>query len=146
MRNIADIALQPASELGGLAASTLYGEMWLLPKHHQSDFGVLRQDELDFLARALRDALRCLSHALDDPPYNYAIDTAAKGASGVPAMHWRLRITTRVTVPAGFELGSGLPINPSLPEADAAALRSLRSALGRAEVCFRGRRENISLR
>jgi UDPglucose--hexose-1-phosphate uridylyltransferase len=109
-------------------AATVPCEMWILPKHHQASFRDMRQGELDLLARALRDALTRLSHALDDPPYNYVIDTAAKGASCAPALHWRLRITPRVAVRAGFELGSGLPINPSLPEADAAALRSLRSA------------------
>ena len=44
----------------------------------------------------------------------------------MPALHWHLRILPQVTVPAGFELGSGLAINPSLPEEDAAVLRSFR--------------------
>lgn len=100
-------------------------EMWLLPKHHQADFGDLPDAEVEFLAIALRDALMRLRRALDDPPYGYVIDTAAGAASGAPAMHWRLRIVPQVTVPAGFELGSGLPINPSLPEEDAALLRSV---------------------
>jgi UDPglucose--hexose-1-phosphate uridylyltransferase len=100
-------------------------EMWLLPKHHRADFGDLPDYEVEFLAIALREALMRLSGALDDPPYDYVIDTAAKDAPVAPAMHWRLRIMPQVTVPAGFELGSGLPINPSLPEEDAALLRSI---------------------
>jgi UDPglucose--hexose-1-phosphate uridylyltransferase len=32
-------------------------EMWLLPKHHQADFGDLPDAEVEFLAIALRDAL-----------------------------------------------------------------------------------------
>jgi UDPglucose--hexose-1-phosphate uridylyltransferase len=39
-------------------------------------------------------------------------------------LHWRLRIVPQQTVPGGFELASGLAINPSLPEEDAAILRS----------------------
>jgi UDPglucose--hexose-1-phosphate uridylyltransferase len=101
-------------------------EMWLLPKHHQADFGDLPDNEVGLLAIALRDALARLSAALDDPAYNYVIDSAAKGASGISALHWHLRIRPQVTVPAGFELGSGLAINPSLPEEDAAVLRSFR--------------------
>ena len=101
-------------------------EMWLLPKHHQADFGDLPDNEVELLAIALRDALARLSAALDDPAYNYVIDSAAKGASGIPALHWYLRILPQVTAPAGFELGSGLAINPSLPEEDAAMLRSFR--------------------
>jgi UDPglucose--hexose-1-phosphate uridylyltransferase len=30
----------------------------------------------------------------------------------------------RLTTPAGFEIGSGVTINPSLPEVDAAFLRA----------------------
>jgi UDPglucose--hexose-1-phosphate uridylyltransferase len=99
-------------------------EMWLLPKRHRADFRDLPHEEVGHLAITLRDALTRLAHALDDPPYNYVIDTAAKGASDALALHWCLRITPRVAAPAGFELGSGLPINPSVPEADAAVLRS----------------------
>jgi UDPglucose--hexose-1-phosphate uridylyltransferase len=101
-------------------------EMWLVPKHHQADFGDLPNHEVELLAITLRDALARLSTALHDPPYNYVIDSAAKGASRMPALHWRLRILPQVTVSAGFEFGSGLPINPSLPEEDAAVLRSFR--------------------
>jgi UDPglucose--hexose-1-phosphate uridylyltransferase len=101
-------------------------EMWLVPKHHRADFGDLSDNEVELLATTLRDSLARLSKALHDPPYNYVIDSAAKGVSGMPALHWRLRILPQVTVPAGFELGSGLAINPSLPEQDAAVLRSFR--------------------
>jgi len=105
-------------------------EMWILPKHHQANFGDLPDNEVELLAIALRDALTRLGGVLDDPPYDYVIDTAAKGASEAAALHWRLRIIPRVTVAAGFELASGLPINPSLPEEDATMLRSFRPNLG----------------
>jgi UDPglucose--hexose-1-phosphate uridylyltransferase len=104
-------------------------EMWLVPKHHQADFADLPDDAVEPLAMALRDALMRLSGVLDDPPYDYVIDTIARGASGASgasALHWRLRIMPKLTVPAGFELGSRLPINPSLPEQDAAVLRCFR--------------------
>jgi UDPglucose--hexose-1-phosphate uridylyltransferase len=65
-----------------------------------------------------------LSAALDHPPYNYVIDTATTGESRAVHLHWRLRIVPQQTVPGGFELASGLAINPSLPEEDAAILRS----------------------
>jgi UDPglucose--hexose-1-phosphate uridylyltransferase len=38
-------------------------------------------------------------------------------------MHWHVQIQPRLTTPAGFEMGSGVRINPSLPEADAAFLK-----------------------
>ena len=98
-------------------------EMWLLPKRHQPDFGDIEEVEIGLLASALRDALIRLAAALSDPPYCYMIDTAVKGGSGAQYLHWRLRIVPRSTVSAGFELPSGLPINPHLPEQDAAVLR-----------------------
>ena len=104
-------------------------EMWLIPKRHQADFGDLQNGEIKLLAIALRDALTRLRAALDDPPYNYVIDTAAKDGLEAPHLHWRLRIMPQLTVAAGFELGSGLAINPSLPEEDAIILRSFRPFL-----------------
>jgi galactose-1-phosphate uridylyltransferase len=59
--------------------------MWLIPKRHQADFGDLQNGEIKLLAIALRDALTRLRAALDDPPYNYVIDTAAK--DGLEAPH-----------------------------------------------------------
>lgn len=101
-------------------------EIWLLPKRHQASFGEIQGAEIELLAIALSDALVLLAAALNDPPYNYVIDTAAKDGLGARHVHWRLRIVPQSTVSAGFELASGLPINPHLPEQDAAILRSFR--------------------
>jgi len=100
-------------------------EMWLLPKRHQADFGVAESATIDLLAAALQDALLRLEATFGDLPYHYAIDTASKDGSGSPGLHWRLRIVPQLTVPGGFEVASGVPINSSLPEQDAASLRSV---------------------
>jgi UDPglucose--hexose-1-phosphate uridylyltransferase len=100
-------------------------EMWILPKRHEADFGNPQFGEIELLALALCDALARLAAALDDPPYNYVIDTATKGGALRPHLHWALRIVPQLGFPAGFELGSGLLINSSLPEEDATILRSL---------------------
>lgn len=106
------------------AAATPF-EMWLAPKRHQADFSDARDGELLSLAAMLKKALLRLKAARDDPPYKLAIDAASKDQAGSPALHWRLRIAPQSTVPGGFELASGLPINPHLPERDAEILRSL---------------------
>ena len=67
-------------------------EMWLIPKRHQPDFGDLQNGEIKVFVIALRDAFTRLRAALDDPPYNYVIDTAAKDGLNAPHLHWRLRI------------------------------------------------------
>lgn len=40
-----------------------------------------------------------------------------------PHLHWYLQICPRLTTLAGFEIGSGMRINPSIPEEDAGFLR-----------------------
>ncbi|MEQ8958714.1 MAG: galactose-1-phosphate uridylyltransferase, partial [Coleofasciculus sp. C2-GNP5-27] len=58
------------------------------------------------------------------PDYNYVINTAARYKAEEPQVHWYCQISPRLTTPAGFELGSGISINPSLPEVDADFLNS----------------------
>ncbi len=104
------------------AASTPY-EVWLVPKHHRATFGSVDEDELHDLAHQLRGLLSRLWRLLDDPDYNYVIDTAPQHLAAVPFYHWHLRMLPRLTTPAGFEIGSGIGINVVLPEDAAAALR-----------------------
>jgi UDPglucose--hexose-1-phosphate uridylyltransferase len=98
-------------------------EMWIMPKRHQADFGSIAEVEKPALARALQVLLVRLHNKLSDPDYNYTLNTAARYKAGEPQVHWYLQIRPRLTTPAGFELGSGMSINPSLPEEDADFLR-----------------------
>jgi UDPglucose--hexose-1-phosphate uridylyltransferase len=102
------------------AASPL--EMWLLPRRHQASFGRMDDAELREFAILLQGSLRRLRAALNDPPYNFVVESWA--AAHEDFAHWRLRIVPDLTTPAGFELGSGLAINPSRPEDDAKFLRA----------------------
>jgi UDPglucose--hexose-1-phosphate uridylyltransferase len=104
------------------AAATPF-EMWLLPRRHQACFGALAESELDDFALLLQSALRRLKAALGDPPYNFVVESWGDAARDFA--HWRLRIVPELTTPGGFERGAGLAINPSRPEADAEALRSV---------------------
>ncbi|HEY3379918.1 MAG TPA: galactose-1-phosphate uridylyltransferase [Armatimonadota bacterium] len=104
------------------AASVPY-EIWLLPKHHRATFGSVEADELPDLAHVLQNLLVRLWRLLDDPDYNYVIDTAPEHMADVPFYHWHLRILPRITTTAGFEIGSGIGINVVLPEEAAAQLR-----------------------
>ncbi len=105
-------------------AATAPCEVWLLPRRHRADFGAIDDDECAALAALLRDVLRRLRAALDDPPYNFAISSAAGDAASAPHLHWYLRLVPGTTTPGGFELGTGWSVNPSSPEADAALLRA----------------------
>lgn len=103
-------------------------EVWIMPRRHAADFGAVTDPEKADLASLLREVLGRLCCGLDDPDYNYVINTAARYRADEPQLHWYLRIRPRLTTPAGFELGSGISINPSVPEADAAFLRAVRDA------------------
>ena len=98
-------------------------ELWIVPKNHRADFGSVSDAELHDLSAILRDILGQLSLKLADPDYNYIINTAARFRADEPQLHWYLRIHPRLTTRAGFEIGSGISINPSLPEDDAALLK-----------------------
>jgi UDPglucose--hexose-1-phosphate uridylyltransferase len=105
-------------------------ELRLVPKRHQASFSEIREDEQAELARLLRRILLRLERVLDDPSYNYAIESASKDETGsksnpsAPHLHWYLRILPNLVRPGGFELASGLAVNPSVPEADAERLRN----------------------
>ncbi len=98
-------------------------EMWIMPTKHQACFGDLADHEKPGLAAILRQCLARLDEKIGDPDYNYVINSAARHKAGEPQLHWYLQIRPRLTTEAGFEIGSGISINPSLPEDDAAYLR-----------------------
>ncbi len=98
--------------------------MLIMPRRHMACFSEIRDAEAADLARILRRTLAKLYHGLNDPDFNYTIRTAPREACGVKYFHWYLSIIPRLTRVAGFELGSGMFINSSLPEENAAFLRA----------------------
>lgn len=94
-------------------------EVWIMPKTHRADFGNIDDAEKGDFAAALHEVLTRLYTRLDDPDYNYVVNSAAQYRGGEPHLHWFLRVRTRLVTRAGFEIGSGMTINPSLPESDA---------------------------
>lgn len=107
-------------------------ETWIVPRRHQSDFGRTTATERVDLARALREILARLYTKLHDPDYNYVINSAPRMHE--PHLHWFVRLRPRLVTRAGFEIGSGMRINPSLPEADAAFLNEPTDSLREEET------------
>ncbi|NDJ78739.1 MAG: galactose-1-phosphate uridylyltransferase, partial [Chloroflexi bacterium] len=97
-------------------------EVWIMPRRPQADFGSITDAEKHDLAIALREVLDRLRNRLGDPDYNYIINSAARYQAGEPHLRWYLQIRPRLTTRAGFEIGSGISVNPSLPEENAAVL------------------------
>jgi len=118
-------------------ASPFPFEMWILPKRHSPDFWKISETEKRELASVMKRALSNLSHALQDPPYNYVLHTAPfrREKRGYwktieEDFHWHLEIMPRLTRVAGFEWGSGVYINPTPPEEAATYLRNSEVADG----------------
>ncbi len=98
-------------------------ELWTTPKRHQARFDEIDDRETGLFGLALRGALRRLRQLHGDFSYNFVIDSAPVDAMGAPHLHWRLHLVPRLADWAGFELGTGVFVNPSSPEENAAALR-----------------------
>jgi len=99
-------------------------ETWILPSAHQSSFGNLTDEEIPDLAAITRDVLGRLRAAAGDPDFNLIVYSAPAESAEGRLFRWHLRIIPRITLPAGFELGSGMGINTLMPEDAAEALRS----------------------
>ena len=99
---------------------------WIYPKRHCASFGQITGAELDDLAKILRLSLRKFYFGLSDPDYNYVIRSAPTDCCDAGYFHWYLSIIPRLTKSAGFELGSGMFINVSLPEENAKFLREVK--------------------
>lgn len=95
----------------------------IMPRRHMACFAEMKEVEAVDLAHNLRRTLARLYHGLADPDFNYVVRTATMEDCGVKYYHWYVSIIPRLTKMAGFELGSGMFINVSLPEENAGFLR-----------------------
>lgn len=100
--------------------------IWIIPRNHSVSFLYSQSDELDDLAHLLRDVLRRLYIGLRDPAYNLIIRTAPVKEISNDYLHWYITIVPRLSRTAGFELGSGIFINPAIPEDSAAFLQNVK--------------------
>jgi UDPglucose--hexose-1-phosphate uridylyltransferase len=74
-------------------------------------------------ALVLRDVLAALARALGDPPYNVVVHNAAAHPTTDGRFHWWVEVVPRVSVVAGFELGTDVLVNTVDPSTAAARLR-----------------------
>lgn len=98
---------------------------WIIPRRHRASFQNAEPEELTALAEILRDVLRRLYFGLRDPDYNLIIRSSPVKEPENGYFHWYVTLVPRLSRSAGFELGSGVWINPSLPEACAEFLRAV---------------------
>ena len=93
--------------------------VWVLPRQHSCSFALTNDSELDELAGMLRDLVARLYHGLGDPDYNLVVRSSHPEVQGSRVFHWYITLVPRLSKLAGFELGTGMFINPTTPESDA---------------------------
>jgi UDPglucose--hexose-1-phosphate uridylyltransferase len=99
--------------------------MWIVPRVHRPSFLDVPQIELADLAQVLHVVLRKVYVGLNNPDYNL-IFRSSPVKEVCPDFHWYISLVLRLSFMAGFEMGSGMHINPSLPESSAAFLREVK--------------------
>jgi len=98
-------------------------ETWIMPKRHRPNFLEAGEDEIKELAEILKETLQRIHICLGDPPYNLMFITAPWSYESL--FHWHIEIIPRLTIAAGFELGTGIYINVVAPEDAARYLREI---------------------
>jgi UDPglucose--hexose-1-phosphate uridylyltransferase len=103
-------------------------ETWILPKRHMARFEDLSAEERKHLSFVLKVTLGQLYTKLSDPPLNFYIHTMPVARdkhtmNEQASFHWHLTIFPRITIWAGFEYSTGIPVNPMPPEVTAKFLR-----------------------
>ncbi|MGE5403825.1 MAG: galactose-1-phosphate uridylyltransferase [Candidatus Saccharibacteria bacterium] len=105
-------------------ASRFPFETWIVPKQHESDFGLIKDDDVGELAWILREVACRLSDVLGNPPYNMLLHSTPVNVDIGVSYHWHIEILPRLTTAAGFEYGTEYYINPTPPEIAAESIRA----------------------
>lgn len=98
------------------AASRFAYQMAIVPRNHAPDFAQSRE-EAGELAHLMQKAVGAIRQRARATAFNWIF------MNGHDSFHWYLELTPRLTVPGGFEIGSGTFINVVAPETAAADLR-----------------------
>ena len=94
-----------------------------IPQESPASYLSIDDEQIAELASVLREVLAKLCGSLDDPDYNYIIRSAPIGDEDTRHLHWYMVVIPKITIPAGFEMGSGIYINTVAPEESARILR-----------------------
>lgn len=97
---------------------------WVFPRRHAAHFGRLKDHEIPALAEILSLVIRAQEKLLNKPDYNFVIRSAPVNCPD-ELYHWYISIIPRLSKTAGFEIGSNIYINTSLPEHNALELRNV---------------------
>lgn len=97
--------------------------VWIFPKKHSACFSTISPAAMADLGSLLVNILGKLYTLLHNPSFNFVIRSLSPREADLPYFHWYLAIVPRLSKAAGFELGTGIYINSSVPEHSAETLR-----------------------
>ena len=100
--------------------------VWIFPKRHSGSIADIRNEEMWDFASNLKATMSRLYHGLENPDFNYAIRSGRPDNANSKFIHWYLSIVPRIGYTSGFEIASGMYINPVQPEASAQYLRDVK--------------------
>ncbi len=98
-------------------------EIWLMPKEHQSSFEDLTKSQTTAMAELMEVGFKMLDTTLKNPSLNWFIHSLPTTTQSADHYHWHLEIAPRLSLYAGYELGSGVIIDVVSPEKAAEFLR-----------------------
>lgn len=104
-------------------ASRFPFEMWIAPKDHSSHYEHMSRPQSDEIASFMQRILARLEACRHNCAYNYVLHTGPIDTQPLQYYHWHFEVIPRLSGIAGFELGTGVFINPVLPEIAATRLR-----------------------
>ena len=99
-------------------------EVRIFPKAHNPRFEISHDDDLPYIADALKVALAKIYKALDNPSHNFFLHTSPTSPTKeFNHYHWHMEIIPKTAVWAGFEISTGMDIATVAPERAAEMLR-----------------------
>lgn len=98
-------------------------EVRIFPRRHACFYGAITVEEVADLAAVLRLVLGKIHRQLGNPDYNLIVRSHPLESRANQHYHWHIVVIPKLSTPAGFELGTGIFINPMRPEEAAGILR-----------------------
>ncbi len=105
-------------------ASKVAFETVITPKRHLPRFEEIKEEEIKSLSFALKTVLEKIYKGLNNPPYNFYIQSAPFDGGDYNHYHFHITILPRTSVWAGFELGAKMEISTIRPEEAAKYLKN----------------------
>jgi UDPglucose--hexose-1-phosphate uridylyltransferase len=99
-------------------------EVIISPKFHSPYFEKITEKQKENLAQIFSIVMKKIAKGLNFPAYNFYLHTAPCDGKKYPYYHWHFTILPKVSIPAGFELGTKMEISVIEPEMAAEYLRN----------------------